>query len=70
MQLLSLQIHTNLNNTVLREVYNNDVKLFQIKMGTAVSRNADLSTNEYLVRFVSKEHISPNDRSSKVEGFQ
>ncbi|GLV36306.1 uncharacterized protein CBL_08800 [Carabus blaptoides fortunei] len=30
-------------------------------MGTAVSRNADLSTNEYLVRFVSKEHISPND---------
>lgn len=30
-------------------------------MGTAVSRSADFSSNEYLVRFVSREHISSND---------
>lgn len=30
-------------------------------MGTALSRSVDLSTNEYLVRFVGKDYISPND---------
>lgn len=30
-------------------------------MGTAVSRNFDLSTNEYCLRFVGKEIISLND---------
>lgn len=30
-------------------------------MGIAVSKRTDLTQNEYLQRFVSKEHISPND---------
>lgn len=30
-------------------------------MGIAVSKRTDLTQNEYLLRFVSKEHISPND---------
>lgn len=35
--------------------------VFDVKMGTAISANIDLSTNEYLLRFASKEHLSPND---------
>lgn len=30
-------------------------------MGTALSRSVDISVNEYLIRFVGKEYISPND---------
>lgn len=30
-------------------------------MGTAVSVNVDLTTNEYLRRFLAEENISPND---------
>ncbi|KAK4883863.1 hypothetical protein RN001_000134 [Aquatica leii] len=30
-------------------------------MGTALSHNVDLSTNEYILKFIGKESISPND---------
>lgn len=30
-------------------------------MGTAVSRNLDISSNEYCLKFVGKETIIPND---------
>lgn len=30
-------------------------------MGVAISRSTDLAQNEYLLRFVSEEYISPND---------
>lgn len=30
-------------------------------MGTAISKNLDLSTNDYLLKFVSNQPISQND---------
>lgn len=30
-------------------------------MGIAVSRSTDLTQNEYLLRFVGEDYISPND---------
>jgi len=34
---------------------------FQVNMGSSESRLADLSSNEYVQKFVGKEIIAPND---------
>ncbi|GJQ81413.1 hypothetical protein Trydic_g18278 [Trypoxylus dichotomus] len=37
-----------------------DIKYLK-RMGTSISRNVELSSNEYLLKFSDKENISPND---------